>query len=597
MKNLLLISLLSLSTVLGIAQCPIITCPPSLTFTNCTTGETVLAVSDYSANITSRWIGPGNLPIASSGTDSSVVYLNHSGTYTVEFRDNLSNCVVIDTVKVTDGTAYPFYKPTFDVGVNSFTVCSGAAVALQIKNAIQSVQPGGALTFTLTGPLTGSVLSSGFLSTATNYNINTCGNWMPHVKDFSNGCISSYDLTLVCSTLAPTPIIFAGANTVCAGSSTSYTWSNGQNTGTANVLPLNNSSYTVSSPDANGCISSGAFSVTVNPMCSQVWPGDANSDGIVNNSDVLEIGLAINNTGPARNPGGNVYVSQYANNWTGNVSTGKNRCHADCNGNGLVDLNDTLAIYNNFSLTHAFRQQLSFGSDSDLSLSASDTILNKGQWGKVTVVLGREDKTISQMYGLAFDLNYDNSLIEPDSIYLVFGSSFLNAGSQNIHFRRPVFNSGALYAATVRTDLMNVTGYGDIAEVFFKLKEDLPPNSALQLGVSNVHIVSAGGTRSNLSAGNIVIPISNLPTALNEVTSVQDQVGLFPNPAHRSVALYSSLTQETTYSITDLAGKEVKSGHYITRINLDLSELAAGMYMIRFQNKTSATCKKLVIER
>jgi len=44
-----------------------------------------------------------------------------------------------------------------------------------------------------------------------------------------------------------------------------------------------------------------------------VWPGDANSDGVANNFDVLELGIAAGSVGPVR-PGANIF-------WTGQSGT------------------------------------------------------------------------------------------------------------------------------------------------------------------------------------------------------------------------------------------------------------------------------------
>ena len=71
-------------------------------------------------------------------------------------------------------------------------------------------------------------------------------------------------------------------------------------------------------------------------VISDVWPGDANYDLTVNNFDVLNIGLAFNETGPVRVGATNNYVAQPATDWSSFFQSGVNKKHADCNGDDFV---------------------------------------------------------------------------------------------------------------------------------------------------------------------------------------------------------------------------------------------------------------------
>lgn len=80
----------------------------------------------------------------------------------------------------------------------------------------------------------------------------------------------------------------------------------------------------------------------------EVWPGDTNIDGIVDENDVTFWGIASGNQGPAR-------VSEHQNtewyphpaqDWA-NETNGINGKHQDVDGNGIVDGDDLAAISNN----------------------------------------------------------------------------------------------------------------------------------------------------------------------------------------------------------------------------------------------------------
>ncbi len=86
-----------------------------------------------------------------------------------------------------------------------------------------------------------------------------------------------------------------------------------------------------------------------------VWPGDANNDGIVDSRDGTIIALFYDEGGPGsritgypRKPASTIWAAQPALAWDSVRVT-----YADCDGSGRVDINDVLVIYANFSKTHS----------------------------------------------------------------------------------------------------------------------------------------------------------------------------------------------------------------------------------------------------
>ena len=70
-----------------------------------------------------------------------------------------------------------------------------------------------------------------------------------------------------------------------------------------------------------------------------VYPGDANDDGIVDERDVLSLGVHFLRTGPDRKRNGDVWSLEAATAWSPREAT-----HADCDGNGVVDSTDVCTI-------------------------------------------------------------------------------------------------------------------------------------------------------------------------------------------------------------------------------------------------------------
>ena len=92
--------------------------------------------------------------------------------------------------------------------------------------------------------------------------------------------------------------------------------------------------------------------------------------------------------------------------------------HADCNGDGLVNFDDTLAIVNNLGLTYADVSDPIFTPDvavAAISPVPETTVVEQGAVLKIPIyVTGLEDETVG-LYGLSFKLKYAGS--EPEIKY------------------------------------------------------------------------------------------------------------------------------------------------------------------------------------
>ena len=81
---------------------------------------------------------------------------------------------------------------------------------------------------------------------------------------------------------------------------------------------------------------------------NEIWPGDTNSDGIVNEADILPIGFYWRETGtPREQISFSWQANAYPLNWDIAVAP-----FADCNGDGEVNIADVLGIGLNWNLTN-----------------------------------------------------------------------------------------------------------------------------------------------------------------------------------------------------------------------------------------------------
>lgn len=580
----------------------VVTIPPS------SNGFAVNCYSAIGCNVFGATIYPVYIPSPTITLSSSNFYVcsgnsatvNANGANSYTWSNGNSNNSIV--VSPTSSQCYTVTGTNINgcssSAVGCFTV--GTAPNINISGAT-SACPGSNLIYTASGG-TSYVWSNASTSNTVNVNTNS-SNCYSVTSWGSNGCSSTVNR---CFTPSPVPSInFSGSNTVCIGSSatftanggTTYTWNTGANTNTFYVLPTASANYTVKASHAiNSCTNSAVVALTVYTNCAVVWPGDANRDGQVDNTDVFELGLAANSTGAARTSASNSWTGHFANAWTGTVSSGWNKVHADCNGNGVINAADTLAISQNYSLTHVFKNT-NTSSGIDLFLSPQNSEAYSGIWNVFDIILGDANNIQSQIYGAAFDLDFDKSMVENDSVKLVYNSSFLNAGGQNIEFEKSFFNNGKLFTTSVRTNQSDVNGNGKIAELWIKLRSDVPDNSSFNFGISNGKRVSANGLMGVLNtSGGMNLNVNANATGIKKESTLFNTVRFYPNPANNSITLRNDLNTKTSYRLFDLTGRMILSGEFTSTKNLDVSAINKGIYIIEFETPVSKIQKKLVKE-
>lgn len=488
----------------------------------------------------------------SIGSTASSIIVSPSVTTVYTLASNNGNCISTSTHTIVVAN-------NINVFVNSnMQVCLGSISVLSAT---------GANTYTwMPSGLMGATI-------AVNPSVSTC-----YTVIGSNGACTASAIS--CVSVLSVPALSVGATTslICLGSSiiftasgaASYTWSTGSMGNSIQVIPTSPISIysVIASHNVNACTNTKTVTVPISTACAIVWPGDANRDGTVSNADVLELGLQANLTGPARTFTSNAWTAQQASAWNGTISTGWNRVHADCNGDGVVSNADITAINTNFNLNHAFKSVNIIGQDVQLIFPAP---LQAGAWNKADVWIN----TNSTYYGLAFNTAFQSALIMPDSIKLIYSTSFLNSNSGTYDFYKPVFNNGLLYGATVRTNHTDVIGNGKIAEIWFKLNVNAG-GQTLTMSIAQAQKVVSSGLYTSLIPE---APVSGYISPETGIASLTDtDIAIFPNPAADLIYI-NPVNKSLPYYITDLSGRTVQSG-LIENNCIYLNSLQTGLYTI-----------------
>ena len=185
--------------------------------------------------------------------------------------------------------------------------------------------------------------------------------------------ITIYTLPTVTAVSNPSVICSGSFFDIIANGANDYIWDNFSTNDTLKHIFSSSGSYTVIGTDVNGCVNSATITTLLDTTCQYVYPGDVNNDWEVSNLDILELGLHFLKTETSRSVFGNNWQPYYSINWIDTLSNGRNLNHADCDGNGIINLDDTLAIYNNYYSYRNYKSPANTATNHQLTIVPNQT--------------------------------------------------------------------------------------------------------------------------------------------------------------------------------------------------------------------------------
>ncbi len=199
-----------------------------------------------------------------------------------------------------------------------------------------------------------------------------------------------------------------------------------------------------------------------------VWPGDANADGLVNNIDLLNIGLAYSDTGTIRPSASNIWSAQPCPYWINSYVTDVNHNSGDCNGDGVVNAADTTAILLNYTAPRTFYPKpFVWPANPPLYLSFENNLVHTGDTAIVNFELGDSVFLASNIYGVVFSITYDSSLVVPNTFSSNYANSWLGHASELLSLKKELRPYDQIDIGVTRTDHTNRNGFGPIGQLRF----------------------------------------------------------------------------------------------------------------------------------
>ncbi|MFM2305643.1 MAG: hypothetical protein RLZZ367_312, partial [Bacteroidota bacterium] len=392
-------------------------------------------------------------------------------------------------------------------------------------------------------------------------------------------------------------------NAVATGGTGTYTYS--WNTGTTQTYNTTSFcspfTYIVTVTDANGCIQVDSATMPGNNHC--VWPGDADNNNIADNNDLLPIGLKYGTMGFARTAADINWEEHQSHLWYDSLANGTDSRYIDCDGNGTINADDTMAIVQNFGLTHSKNEeQREWRSGSPALLV--DLIPDTTQAGDTmyaNLYLGDAAITATNVYGLAFTLNYDVNVVDTSLTSMQFSNSWLGTATDKISIAKDL-KQGQIKCAVTRIDHTNRSGAGQIAQAKFVITTDNINGKDLayygmQVWITDLVVISNDGTELDVNEGLDSTKVEFEPTGITNLSLSSADLKIQPNPASNTVLL--NVTKDLVGSnikLADLQGRALLETPVASpTFTIETSALANGIYLVQLITKQGTLTKRLII--
>ncbi|MGZ5283741.1 MAG: PKD domain-containing protein, partial [Bacteroidia bacterium] len=341
----------------------------------------------------------------------------------------------------------------------------------------------------------------------------------------------------------------------------------------------------------SGCTDFYIHPVFVDSTC--VWPGDANADKIVDNNDILAIGLAFGDTGSSRTDTSISWKGNIVKDWSNSFTSGENYKHADSDGDGEVGNSDTLAVGINYSNTHDKNSKANRGKNTDpvLKFDIRNDSLKAGDTLVAYILLGENALPAKDVYGLAFTVNYNADLFSSSEVD--FSDCWL--GNNLITFNH---TSNKSDFAITRTDHLNTSGSGKIAVLKLVVKQDIPREiNKVLFEITDNTIISADGETVPVNVENDSVPLIKTPNSINIIDVDVAGIKVYPNPGNGvyNIAYTDGFAGDMDIIVYTINGKKILTENSNDKsCIIDLTKYPGGIYLLQIQTQNAQHTVRLI---
>lgn len=353
----------------------------------------------------------------------------------------------------------------------------------------------------------------------------------------------------------------------------------------------------VSANDPSGSnISLNPLSTTVNVQRGlTVWPGDCNNDGVVNQADILPIGLYWEKTGPVRTaPNKLQWIAQLVDPWSPELAT-----YADANGDGVVNQGDILPIGINWQKTHGLLKNISVPISNVVNSNYLSPVAYFEENNNILVlIISTANNT--DLFGVSFQVNYPADKLK---VLSVTKEELFDKNA--LWYHKIDLQSGIISVAlSQKSNQQTIQGNGDILTIRFESQTYVGSDD---LEVVDIEALNGRGEHMSLLAK----PVYWQETSQKNVIEASKDYQLFsnfPNPFNPNTSIPYKLKNDSHIQIYiyDINGRLVKQlfdGYQTSglhRVEWDGEDhlgkkVSSGVYVCQFRANKVILNKNLIL--
>lgn len=339
-----------------------------------------------------------------------------------------------------------------------------------------------------------------------------------------------------------------------------------------------------------------------------IWPGDANNDGIVSGLDLLSLGYNMGETGQAREVYDmGVWIGQQGQNWERTQGVLPiDMKFIDSDGNGEITFEDVNYVDEYYLNTHAFHviQEVSLNSN-DFHLILPEDSLFVGDTASFFIIIGSEDDMVQSMNGFTFNLDFDENIIDEESLQVEFiNNNFFFDNAPIVDLVKQPY-SGRLDVAASRLTKDPVGGFGMAVKASFIVIDDIDgfkidrPDDNILTKLTLHSVLSMDGlggvTRSSDATHNLVIHRRKRDIE-NPTEQRKAFVFVSPNPTTDEVHIVTDnfSSNNIRFEIFTAQGQLVQTGESDNfSFQLKLGTLPSGFYILNITDGINTVQKKI----
>lgn len=354
-------------------------------------------------------------------------------------------------------------------------------------------------------------------------------------------------------------------------------------------------------------------------LCRQtdcIWPGDANGDGSANHYDLLNIGLGFGSMGPPRTvfpvPGDPLFWAPSFNTDWGQAVGAVDYKHLDCDGNGVIDVEDLLAIQKNYSPATSLPNNNTEGA-APVSLKLASSIDHQPDSStRVSILaelnIGSLQLPVEDLHGVALRLRFPGQpfsltdiQVEPEEADLLGAAGEVLSLSKRI---REGDKQDFLDVAISKKNTIGSSGFGKAVSIRI-ISADIielinAPATEFKVAIEGLLLIDSKGDtlQYDLPVDTACVNfIENISTSSRNEPLPAASLQIMPNPTSDYVLLRTqSGIRLQRYSLMNMAGQVVRLGQLgeLTQARIDLHAQRPGWYLLKVQTDRGFITRRLL---